>query len=69
MAKNMLWPQSLGGTPRPHVEVAAAANLAAEEELTRKVEEQGLKVHVGKLVMMFKAQEVSSALPKCGEIG
>jgi NADPH:quinone reductase-like Zn-dependent oxidoreductase len=69
MAKNMLWPQWLGSIPRPYAQVAAAANLVALEELVRMVDEEGLKVHVGKLVKMYEVQEVSSALSNCGEIG
>jgi hypothetical protein len=47
MTRNMLWPRILGGTPREYVQVAAASNLAALEELANMVAEKKLKVHVG----------------------
>lgn len=47
MARNMLWPKILGGTPREYVQVAAASNPAALEELADMVAEKKLKVYMG----------------------
>jgi NADPH:quinone reductase-like Zn-dependent oxidoreductase len=59
MAKNMLWPRILGGTPRPYVQVAAVSNLEALKELADMVERGKLKVHVGRLVAWKDAVSVS----------
>lgn len=56
MAKNALWPQILGGTPRPYRQVAATANLKAMEALAKMVEEGKLKVHVGTHIKMDAMQ-------------
>ncbi|KAF1918260.1 hypothetical protein BDU57DRAFT_537831 [Ampelomyces quisqualis] len=47
MASNILWPRSLGGTPRRYVQVAAASSLDSLEALANLVKEKTLKVHVG----------------------
>jgi hypothetical protein len=59
MVKNILWPQLLGGVPRPYVQVAAVASLPAMQELVRMVEAGRLSVRVGAAVNMAGALEVS----------
>ncbi|KAF2819500.1 GroES-like protein [Ophiobolus disseminans] len=50
MAKNMCWPRTFGGTPRPYVQVAAASNLEALEELAGMVKIEKLKARAGIVV-------------------
>ncbi|KAH8706969.1 zinc-binding oxidoreductase [Phaeosphaeriaceae sp. PMI808] len=50
MAKNFLWPQALGGTPRPYAQVQAVSNQESLEELAGMVEEGILRVYVGLIV-------------------
>jgi NADPH:quinone reductase-like Zn-dependent oxidoreductase len=58
MLKNVLWPQVCGGTPRPYIQVAAAANLADMEELAEKMEEGALRVHLDSCRGMEDVQKV-----------
>lgn len=62
MAKNMLWPRLLGGTPREYVQVMATSTLSAMEELAKMVEERKLTVHVGRLVGLESAKTVCKYL-------
>ena len=62
MAKNMLWPKWLGGTPRPYVQVAAASNPETLRELARMVTEEGLRTNVGSLVHIEDVHKVSFLL-------
>ncbi|KAH7089980.1 chaperonin 10-like protein [Paraphoma chrysanthemicola] len=61
-AKNLLWPKILGGTPRPYVQVAAAATQVSMKELAEMVEKGVLKVHVGTLVEWDKTMEAYKKL-------
>lgn len=59
MAKNMLWPKWLGGTPRRYVQVAAASNPETLRELARMVTEEGLRTNVGSLIHIEDVHKVS----------
>lgn len=60
MAKNVLWPKVLGGTPRPHIQISVAANHESLEKLAQIANEGKLKVYVGALVPMKEVQAVST---------
>jgi NADPH:quinone reductase-like Zn-dependent oxidoreductase len=60
MAKNMLWPQMLGGTPRPYVQVAVASSLEALEVLAAMMEKGRLRVHIGMVVGWGDVAKVST---------
>lgn len=62
MAKNVLWPKVLGGTPRPHVQISVASNLDRLGKLAQMANEGKLKVHVGTTVSMEDAQTVGVLL-------
>lgn len=59
MAKNLLWPRILGGTPRHYVQVTSMVNLKALKHLATMVGEEQLKVHVGAQYTLERAKEVS----------
>lgn len=59
MATNLLWPRLLGGVARDYRQVTGLATADAMENLAKMVKTESLKVHVGTLVKMERAQEVS----------
>ena len=58
MMKNFLWPRILGGVPRMYVQVTGIVSSEALEGLKTMIEEQKLRVHVGKLVELGDVHEV-----------
>lgn len=59
MVVNLLWPRILGGVARDYRQVTGIATPEAMENLAKMARSGTLKVHVGTLVKMEHAKEVS----------